>query len=124
MPNSAASEEQDSTMFDDDSSITSGPSQPLPPTQTFVKGNSSARLDHSQKGLNANGKRTLAAVTAEMAAANNAPVEPMMDGTETVPGASWKSQKAQIEMAKAMEMIVDKDLMIGCMHNLPMTIHD
>jgi hypothetical protein len=30
-----------------------------------------------------------------------------------IPGASWKNPKAQQEMAKAMEAIVDKDLMIG-----------
>lgn len=109
-----SSEEQDSTMLDD-----SSPSQSLPPTTT--KGNSSARLapapDHTQKGLNANGKRTLAAVTAEMAAANNN-LPPVVDLTgphvaETVPGAAWKSQKAQLEISKALDMIVDKDLMIG-----------
>jgi hypothetical protein len=128
MPASNASEDLDSTMLDDDNSstvsvenISTQPSQSqalndTPPQHNFAPGSSltaqPAVVDRAivtQKGLNANGKRTLAAV----AEAKIGEVIPQVDEAEPdIPGASWTTSKAQTEIIKAMDTVIDKDLMI------------
>src|ERR1700761_8536112 len=128
MPGSAASEDLDSTMLDDDSSTNSADGNstqplatqeeahsPVSVSQSQLSRSSTRLLDPSsasQKGLNANGKRTLSAATDIRDASKNGEASAENDATE-VPGSSWRNQKAQQEMAKALEAIIDKEFMIG-----------
>jgi hypothetical protein len=133
MPDSAASEDLDSTMLDDDSSVNSADGvntqplrshddaqSPVTPAQSQPSKSSSRLLDPasaSQKGLNANGKRTLSSVTDLRDPAKNGETTGEPE-TPEVPGSSWRNPKAQQEIAKAMDAIVDKDLMIGSKSSL------
>jgi hypothetical protein len=132
MPGSAVSEDLDSTMLDDDSSTNSieGSTQPLASiddaqspvnlTQSQPSRSSTRLLDPSsasQKGLNANGKRTLASAT-DLRDSNKTVDGAGEPEAPEVPGSSWRNPKAQQEIAKAMEAIVDKEFMIGSEYTL------